>query len=153
MLPQVFPSARADAAKVIVLVSDGKDDDRRSMIMSMMPLRLSDVTFFTVGVGQQVDMDEMTQIASSPVCSHSYYTSSHQQLSDLRMAIERISCRGESERGSERERERGGGGGVIQVDIEMIQIASSPICSYSSHHQLSDLRMTIVRISCDDESP
>ena len=91
----MFSKARPDAAKVAVLITDGKDDDRISVVMNLMPLKLSDVTLFSVGVGGQVAMDELEQVASAPTCSHSYHVTSYQQLQSLRVAIERISCRGD----------------------------------------------------------
>lgn len=89
----VFNQARADAAKVAVLIANGRDPDYVSMIMNLMPLKLSHVTFFTVGVGAQVDAGQLKQIASEPDCSHAYFINDPQALGNLNMAVERISCR------------------------------------------------------------
>ncbi|XP_076454835.1 collagen alpha-1(XII) chain-like [Babylonia areolata] len=90
---QVFSKARPEAVKVAVLVSDGRDSDRVGMVMALMPLKLSDVTVFTVGVGGRAGDEELKQMASAPTCSHAFHVDSHQDLHSLQMAVERISCR------------------------------------------------------------
>ncbi|KAL8561175.1 hypothetical protein ACOMHN_029246 [Nucella lapillus] len=89
----VFSGARSEAAKVAVIVSDGKDRDHQGMVLALMPLKLSGVTIFTVGVGPQAGEKELMEMASDPSCSHAFHVQSHQDLHTLDMAIERISCR------------------------------------------------------------
>ncbi|KAK7491684.1 hypothetical protein BaRGS_00017137, partial [Batillaria attramentaria] len=72
-LNKVLNKARAGAAKAVVLVTDGRADDRVATVLSVMPLKLTDVTIFTVGVGSHVNPTELAQFASDPACSHTYH--------------------------------------------------------------------------------
>nr|KAG5703057.1 hypothetical protein BaRGS_016218 [Batillaria attramentaria] len=92
-LNKVLNKARAGAAKVVVLVTDGRADDRVATVLSVMPLKLTDVTIFTVGVGSHVNPTELAQFASDPACSHTYHVTTHQDLDSLKLDIEKVSCR------------------------------------------------------------
>ncbi|XP_053406766.1 uncharacterized protein LOC123547722 [Mercenaria mercenaria] len=66
----VKTGSRSNAAKVVVLVTDGKSADNVATIKDAQSLRGSGVTIFAVGVGALIDKRELSLVVSEPSCAH-----------------------------------------------------------------------------------
>ncbi|ESP05036.1 hypothetical protein LOTGIDRAFT_230072 [Lottia gigantea] len=88
-----FTSARSDAVKVAVLVTDGKSDDFINTKHSTDNLKADGIAVFTVGVGKLIDQTELNYISSSPACTHTYTVADFQGINALVEEIQHSVCR------------------------------------------------------------
>ncbi|KAJ6666310.1 hypothetical protein lerEdw1_000582, partial [Lerista edwardsae] len=80
---------RADAAKVVILITDGKSSD--SVDTPAVALKDRGVTVFAVGV-KNADRNELRKIASEPVEEHVLYAEDFHLLSGLSPKLSRRLC-------------------------------------------------------------
>ncbi|XP_060597324.1 uncharacterized protein LOC132751201 isoform X2 [Ruditapes philippinarum] len=88
----IFKGSRPNAAKVVVLVTDGRSADNVATISNAKNLRADGVTVFAVGVGGLIDKRELSLVVSEPMCSHLQTVGNFSQLpadshSGARLAI------------------------------------------------------------------
>ncbi|KAK7094802.1 uncharacterized protein [Littorina saxatilis] len=85
--------ARAASAKVAVIVTDGKATHSASAVEKAKELRDKGVTVFVIGVGDQVDRNELDSLATQPNCTHVQVLKDYQDLDALRSEIQQVSCK------------------------------------------------------------
>ncbi|KAH0617183.1 hypothetical protein JD844_028986 [Phrynosoma platyrhinos] len=86
----IIPGAlRRDAAKVVILMTDGKSSDSVEEPAGL--LKDAGVTVFTVGI-QNADRNELRKIASDPVEEHMLYAQDFHQLGSLSRKLSRRLC-------------------------------------------------------------
>jgi Mg-chelatase subunit ChlD len=60
------PSSRADVARVVVMMTDGKPTDRAGVAEATARLKGVGVTLYTIGLGQNLDADLLRSMATTP---------------------------------------------------------------------------------------
>ena len=90
---QVFKRRRRRAAKVLVVITDGKSLDDVHYPSRM--LRLKGVTIFSVGVGRYFNAKELDSMATDPDKNH-VFTSDWKQLQHIANDLRKAICLGES---------------------------------------------------------
>ncbi|XP_060084215.1 uncharacterized protein LOC132563474 [Ylistrum balloti] len=85
--------ARNGAAKVMILITDGRSENTVNTLNAANNARLSGITIFTLGVTQYVNKIELDGIASSPSCTHSQILNSYADLDSLKTQIQSVSCK------------------------------------------------------------
>ncbi|XP_071104625.1 uncharacterized protein [Haliotis cracherodii] len=63
----LFTANNRDAAKVVIIITDGASDDRNRTAAAATTLKNKDVQVMAVGVGDLIDQQELINLASSPV--------------------------------------------------------------------------------------
>ncbi|XP_069121954.1 collagen alpha-1(XII) chain-like [Argopecten irradians] len=86
--------ARNGAAKVMVLITDGRSENTSNTLTAAKNARMSGITIFTLGVTQNVNKTELDGIASAPSCTHSYIVNSFSDLDSLKTELQSVSCKG-----------------------------------------------------------
>ncbi|XP_070175722.1 uncharacterized protein [Littorina saxatilis] len=93
---QLFANARRNAVKVLVFITDGKSHDAIDTASAATQLQRSvdgGLLLLSVGVGDQVDPNELHSIASDPACKHTFQVASYDQIDAIREEIQRMTCR------------------------------------------------------------
>lgn len=92
---QLFSRARNSAVKVAILVTDGRSHDSidTNAAASNLASAVPGILVLSVGVGDQVDTDELHNIATDPPCKHTFQVQSYGQIDAIREEIQRLSCR------------------------------------------------------------
>ncbi|XP_062839396.1 collagen alpha-1(VII) chain isoform X4 [Anolis carolinensis] len=80
---------RGDAAKVVILITEGKSSNSVEELAAL--LKDAGVTVFTVGI-KNADRNELRKIASDPVEEHVLYAEDFQQLGSLSRKLSRRLC-------------------------------------------------------------
>ena len=82
--------------QVAVLITDGRSHDSidTSAASTALSQAYPGILILAVGVGSQVDQDELENIASDPPCKHVFNVESYDQIGAIREEIQRLSCRG-----------------------------------------------------------
>merc|ERR1712113_124033 len=60
----LFDSAREDATKVLIVLTDGKSNDNAAF--GAQEARGEDITLFAIGVGNSIEQEELESIANRP---------------------------------------------------------------------------------------
>ncbi|KAL8562359.1 hypothetical protein ACOMHN_066073 [Nucella lapillus] len=92
-LPGGPAGARPASAKLAVIVTDGKATRSADALRKAQELRQKGVTVFVIGVGDEVDKQELNNLATQPNCTHVQVLKDYQDLDSLRSEIQRLSCR------------------------------------------------------------
>ncbi|XP_076455174.1 uncharacterized protein LOC143289864 [Babylonia areolata] len=87
--------ARADALKVLVLITDGESHDPidTAHAAARLTAAVPGILVLAVGVGNEVNEDELQTIATAPSCKHTFRVDTYDQIDALREEILRITCR------------------------------------------------------------
>ncbi|XP_062602682.1 uncharacterized protein LOC134264402 [Saccostrea cucullata] len=91
----IFPVAdggRLGSVKVIVLITDGRSENKLKTLQAAVNAKKSGITIFTIGVTPQVDSTELEGIASQPTCTHVELLNNFNDLDSLTAEIEQVSC-------------------------------------------------------------
>ena len=67
---QFRQNGRQDAPHVLLVVTDGRSIDRDATLQAAANTRAHDVEIFMIGVGSNVDTDELNAVASDPDSKH-----------------------------------------------------------------------------------
>ncbi|KAL4218649.1 hypothetical protein ACF0H5_021238 [Mactra antiquata] len=88
---KVANGSRSNAAKVVVIVTDGRSDDNIATINAARDLRAQGVTIYAVGVGSLIDDRELSLVVSQPSCSHIQRVGNYSDLpSDSRTNLQLV---------------------------------------------------------------
>ncbi|XP_069121965.1 uncharacterized protein [Argopecten irradians] len=85
--------ARNGAAKVMILITDGRSENTVNTQTAAQNARMSGITIFTLGVTQSANKIELDGIASAPSCTHSQILNSYADLDSLKTEIQSVSCK------------------------------------------------------------
>lgn len=85
---------RANAAKIIFLVTDGQSADKANTQLAAERARINGAITFVIGVGKSVDNQELTNIASDPYCLHLFSVHDYNKILDIRSQVARSTCSG-----------------------------------------------------------
>lgn len=67
---QFRQNGRQDAPHVLLVVTDGRSNDRDATLQAAANTRAHDIEIFMIGVGSNVDTDELNAVASDPDSKH-----------------------------------------------------------------------------------
>ena len=67
---QFRQNGRQDTPHVLLVVTDGRSNDRDATLQAAANTRAHDIEVFTIGVGSNVDTDELNAVASDPDSKH-----------------------------------------------------------------------------------
>lgn len=82
--------------RVAVVLTDGKSSQPRQTVLAALNVHAADITVIAIGVGNEVDVNELEVIASDPVCLHLSLIKDFTEIESLKYAIQRRSCDGKS---------------------------------------------------------
>lgn len=85
---------RHDAAKIIILVTDGKSNDELLTGQAAAHARFMGIVVFAIGVGSEVSIPELNLVATDPDCTHVFTVSGYNDIIDIKEEIEKSSCTG-----------------------------------------------------------
>ena len=77
--------ARKGVPKVLVLLTDGKADD--DIAIGVDKLKNMGVYVFAVGIGDKVDLDQLTEIATHPTVTHMHNPDSFETINEFRKSL------------------------------------------------------------------
>ena len=87
-------SPRAAIVRIAIIVTDGRSDDSRATSHEARLLRESGVHVFAVGVGQDVDMQELNAIASEPAEDYVNTVDNYDALNSIKELLAIKACQG-----------------------------------------------------------
>lgn len=90
----IFNSMRADAANIIILLTDGLPNNLNKTKAESDLLRKQGVRIFSVGVGNETKTEGLSLIASSPSNEHVFQVSTLGDLSLIINAVQNKTCKG-----------------------------------------------------------
>lgn len=90
----IFNSKRADAANIIILLTDGLPNNLNKTKSESDLLRKQGVRIFSVGVGNETKTEGLSLIASSPSDEHVFQVSTLGDLSLIINAVQNKTCKG-----------------------------------------------------------
>lgn len=67
---QFRQNGRQDTPHILLVVTDGRSNDRDATLQAAANTRAHDIEVFTIGVGSNVDTDELNAVASDPDSKH-----------------------------------------------------------------------------------
>ena len=80
--------------KIAVVVTDGFSNNKFSTLAAAKALLESGVTVFAVGVGNNLDIQELIAMASEPNCKHLFVLSNFNEFDAFVNQIEQSVCEG-----------------------------------------------------------
>ncbi|XP_060084208.1 uncharacterized protein LOC132563468 [Ylistrum balloti] len=95
-LTDVFQNShgsRADAVKVLIVITDGVSNDRLNTMHSAEAIHANNIVTFTIGVGSHINHAELNTIATSPSCTHVMTVSGFTDLTALKQEIQEKTCK------------------------------------------------------------
>ena len=81
--------------RVGIVVTDGQSAVPPMTVMAALRAHDADLTMFAVGIGDQIDLNELAVIASVPTCIHLFLLKDFEEVESLKYAIEKGTCEGE----------------------------------------------------------
>ncbi|XP_071097399.1 uncharacterized protein [Haliotis cracherodii] len=88
-----YSGSREGSSKVILLVTDGKSTAPKKTLPAAIRTRNKGITIFAIGVGGDVDTDELRHLANKPECTHVVTLTGYGELSSLVGEIQEVSCK------------------------------------------------------------
>ncbi|XP_046567540.1 serine-rich adhesin for platelets-like [Haliotis rubra] len=85
--------SRVGSSKVILLVTDGKSTVPKKTLPAAIRTRNKGITVFAIGVGSDVDTEELRNLANKPQCTHVVTLAGYGDLSSLVGEIQEVSCK------------------------------------------------------------
>ncbi|KAK3764736.1 hypothetical protein RRG08_042046 [Elysia crispata] len=85
--------SRPSAARVVVIITDGRSDNKIDAYKNSQMLKDRGITVFVIGVGNQVDRQELDNLASNPTCTHVQELQQYSELDSLKTEIKDLSCK------------------------------------------------------------
>ncbi|XP_067662560.1 uncharacterized protein [Haliotis asinina] len=85
--------SREGSSKVILLVTDGKSTAPKKTLPAAIRVRNKGITVFAIGVGSDVDTEELRNLANKPQCTHVMTLAGYRDLSSLVGEIQDVSCK------------------------------------------------------------
>ena len=80
--------------KVGIVLTDGKSNEPSQTVMEAMKAHDAGITMMAIGVGDNLDMNELEAIASEPLCLHLFILDDFTEVDDLKYVIEKRTCEG-----------------------------------------------------------
>lgn len=84
--------SRPGAAKVLILLTDGKSENRVATMAAAARAKTRGINVFTIGVTSAIDLRELDRIASLPTCTHVQTLAAFADLDSLIAEIQQVSC-------------------------------------------------------------
>jgi len=84
--------SRADSVKIAILLTDGVASDELLAQRNAEKLRSKGVTLFVIGLGTNLQSDQLTRWASQPSCTHVQRLDQYAELDTLQAEIRQVSC-------------------------------------------------------------
>lgn len=94
VINSVFTYSRPNAAKVVIVITDGQSDDVINTQHAADNSKSGGVIMFSVGVGSRIDTSELNYMASTPSCTHVFTVSGYDEIRALKEELIQSSCRG-----------------------------------------------------------
>lgn len=94
VINSVFTYSRSNAAKVVIVITDGQSDDVINTQHAADNAKNDGVIMFSVGVGSSIDTTELNYMASTPSCTHVFTVSGYDEIRALKEELIQSSCRG-----------------------------------------------------------
>lgn len=94
VINNVFTYSRPNAAKVVIVITDGQSDDVINTQHAADNAKSGGVIMFSVGVGSRIDTSELNYMASTPSCTHVFTVSGYDEIRALKEELIQSSCRG-----------------------------------------------------------
>ena len=98
MLSEAFTEANgarplsAGYPRVAIVLTDGESTDPPQTIEEAMKVHDSEITVFAIGVGKELNMEELTAIASEPTCMHLILLDDFEEVESLSYTIQDRTC-------------------------------------------------------------
>lgn len=89
----VQAGSRSSAARVVIIITDGKSDNKIDAYKNSQMLKDKGITVFVIGIGSQVDKQELDNLASNPPCTHVQELQKYSELDSLKAEIKELSCK------------------------------------------------------------
>ena len=83
---------RSDVAKIVIVITDGKSNDKTKTLEESRRLRSSGAIIFSIGVGDGVDRDELLGMASKS--AYVFDVSTFSALQNIRERLTKTTCEG-----------------------------------------------------------
>ncbi|XP_064631743.1 collagen alpha-3(VI) chain-like [Lineus longissimus] len=83
---------RSSAPNIAVIISDGKSSDKSKTVAEAALAKADNITMIAIGVGSDVDKQELDDVASDPDSNHSFDVASFDGLAALNMLIAQTTC-------------------------------------------------------------
>lgn len=80
--------------RVGIVLTDGQSNYPSQTIMAALRAHDADITMFAIGVGKDIDLNELEVIASEPTCIHLFLLDGFDEMDSLKYAIEKGTCEG-----------------------------------------------------------
>lgn len=87
-----FRHSRSGVAKIVIVITDGKSNDKPKTVEEASKLRNSGAIVFSIGVGDGVDRDELREMASKS--TYVFDVSSFDALRSIRESLTKTTCEG-----------------------------------------------------------
>ena len=87
-----FRHSRSGVAKIVIVITDGKSNNKRMTLEEAGRLRSSGAIIFSVGVGSGVDRDELLGMASKS--AYVFDVSTFSALRNIRERLTKTTCEG-----------------------------------------------------------
>ena len=81
--------------KIGILITDGEATDKTKTEAAAMAAKNNGITLFTVGIGSQINTQELNKIASSPTQEHVFLVTEFNKLLSIVSTVAEGTCGGE----------------------------------------------------------
>ncbi|CAH1787670.1 unnamed protein product [Owenia fusiformis] len=79
--------------RVAIVLTDGKSQDYHGTVAAARLAKSFDIRIYAIGIGSEVNEEELTQIASNPDCTHTSHLFSFDEVADVVYSIQRDVCK------------------------------------------------------------
>ncbi|XP_064616968.1 uncharacterized protein LOC135480967 [Liolophura sinensis] len=85
--------ARNNVARAIILVTDGQSNNHTATVREAARARSMHITMFAIGVGSGIDVNELSDVATDPDCTHVFLVQDFSKIEDLKQQMQEATCK------------------------------------------------------------
>ena len=79
--------ARKGHSRIAILLTDTQSKAPNETVLAAARARDTDITMITVGIGKNLNLDELAAIASQPICQHFISLNDFKEVDDLKYVV------------------------------------------------------------------